>query len=87
MVTLVVVVLVLEKQLLVAEVGDEGDGGDAEAREGGPEPVPAGEGAGVAPGLAVYCVSGSSRYSTPRRPFSLSLSLSLSLFPPRQRNR
>ena len=53
-----VVVLVLEEHLLVAEVGDEGDGSDAEAGEGALEPVPPREDAGVAPGLTACCFRG-----------------------------
>ena len=49
-----VAMLVLEEHLLVAQVSDEGDGGDAEARERALEPVPAREHARVAPGLTVY---------------------------------
>lgn len=50
----VVVMSVVEEEVLVGAVGGEGDSRDAEAGEGGLEAVPAGEAAGVSPGLSVY---------------------------------
>lgn len=50
-----VVVLLFQKHLLVPEVCDEGDGGDAEAREGALEPIPARKEACVAPCFTVMC--------------------------------
>lgn len=46
-------VVVLEEDGLVGKVTSKGDSGDTEAGEGALESVPAREGAGVSPGLAV----------------------------------
>lgn len=46
-------VVVLEEDSLVCEVASKGDSGDTETGEGALESVPAREGAGVSPGLAV----------------------------------
>jgi len=57
-VAVTVVVVVLEEKVLVGAVGGEGDGRDAESREGALESVPAGEDACVAPCFSVMGVDG-----------------------------
>ena len=52
-VSVAVSVIVLEEDGLVCEVASKGDSGDTETGEGALESVPAREGAGVSPGLAV----------------------------------
>ena len=47
--TVVMVVLVLQEQVLVGAVGRECDSGDAQAREETLEAIPAGEGTSVPP--------------------------------------
>jgi len=52
-VSVAVGVVVFEEDSLVCEVASKGDSGDTETGEGALESVPAREGAGVSPGLAV----------------------------------
>lgn len=53
MVTVVVVVVILQEEVLVCAVGSEGDGSDAQTGEEALEAVPPGERASIAPGLTI----------------------------------
>lgn len=52
-----VVVVILHEEVLVCAVGSEGDSRDAQTGEETLKAVPAGKGAGIAPGLAVGRIS------------------------------
>lgn len=54
-VSVTVVVIVLQEEVLVCAIGSESDGRDTEAGEETLEPVESAKGAGIAPGLTVIC--------------------------------